>query len=1048
MNKRYPLLIILIAFAATSMMAQKSNFKDIKTGNVKVDAHKIKPVNLLELSNIEARSVSQDPVKFESINHFHIQKTHPTLKGSYYQNGVPSVIKGKISHKEKGAFSLKAKEYLEASSQQMKINDPSQEFTIVKEWVDDLNHNHVKVQQQYKGIDVFGSEILLHGNMNEVSLLNGKYIPTHQLKEIDTDVKISEQELRKIIMKTFDNYQYEEEITKVLTHLDDFNQWEINQVIYKLDDEFRSAWHVRVHENMGEYHTFFVSTQNGEILKTYQNICQAHKTENYEGAHSNCTHNHDHEASSPKLTKADIVDGPAIANATDLLGITRNINTYEVGNDFILIDASRNMFNAAQSNIPNSAVGVIVTYDANNSFPSSGFKYSNITSSNNSWGNSPEGVSAHFNAGIAYFYFENTHARNSISGAGGTVYSFVNVSDQNGNPNFGNAFWNNEAIWYGNGDSNFKPLARALDVAGHEMSHGVVQATANLEYQGESGALNESFADVFGAMMDRDDWLIGEDVVKTSAFPGGALRNMIDPHNGVGFQDYGRGWQPSHTNEQFLGSQDNGGVHINSGITNHAYYLFATAVGKEKAEKVYYRALTTYLTRSSQFVDARAAVTLAASDLYDNSVVAAANSAFDQVGIGGGGTVPNNYEEDAVVNPGTDLLLFSDVDRSNLFIKEISTGNYLANPLTQTDHISRPSVTDDGSIVVFTGADKKLYFLTIDWNAGTVTEDLIDNNAIWRNVIVSKDGSRIAALMDNKDNTIFVYDYTISEGKTFTLINPTYTNGVSTGDVVFADAMEFDITGDFVVYDALNEISSISSGVIDYWDIGFINVWDSDTGGWGSEEVTKLFTQLPENVSVGNPTFAKNSPYIMAFDYLENSEYNMLGVNIESGDVGQLFTNTDLSWPSYSRDDTKVVHDLPGIFSGADVGVIDLQSDKINPVVNSEGIEEPDARWGVWFSNGDRPLTDIKEVLIEDQRFSIYPNPSSDFINIEMELEEFDDARILVYDMDGKLHISKRVDAFKGKNQWNLKVNNLSTGHYIVKLKHNNKVYAESFIKI
>jgi Zn-dependent metalloprotease len=97
-----------------------------------------------------------------------------------------------------------------------------------------------------------------------------------------------------------------------------------------------------------------------------------------------------------------------------------------------------------------------------------------------------------------------------------TSYHLINVADDDGS-SMGNAFWNGQAMFYGNGDGAFQPLARGLDVAGHEMSHGVIQSTANLEYQGESGALNESFADVFGVLIDRDDWKIGEDVVKASS---------------------------------------------------------------------------------------------------------------------------------------------------------------------------------------------------------------------------------------------------------------------------------------------------------------------------------------------------------------------------------------------------------------------------------------------------------------------------------------------------------------------------------------------------
>ena len=192
---------------------------------------------------------------------------------------------------------------------------------------------------------------------------------------------------------------------------------------------------------------------------------------------------------------------------------------------------------------------MIWTIDAFNTSPTlNSFRYDHVKSSNNSWSNRTA-VSAHYNGAQAYEYFRNTHNRNSVNGSGGNLISFINVADENGRP-MDNAFWNGKFMFLGNGDQAFKILARAKDVTGHEMSHGVIQNTANLEYYGESGAMNESFADVFGAMIDRDDWLIGEDVVQTSAFPSGALRNMRDPHNGGNSSNYW--WQPKHVNEQFL----------------------------------------------------------------------------------------------------------------------------------------------------------------------------------------------------------------------------------------------------------------------------------------------------------------------------------------------------------------------------------------------------------------------------------------------------------------------------------------------------------------
>ena len=127
--------------------------------------------------------------------------------------------------------------------------------------------------------------------------------------------------------------------------------------------------------------------------------------------------------------------------------------------------------------------------------------------------------------------------------------------------------------------------ASSLDVTAHELTHAVTNLTADLEYQCQSGALNESMSDIFASNVDSDDWEIGEDL------PGGALRDMANPANGDPPQ-------PAHVDD-FVempndGSpfNDNGGVHYNSGIPNHAYYLMVQSIGRKAAEQIVYRALT------------------------------------------------------------------------------------------------------------------------------------------------------------------------------------------------------------------------------------------------------------------------------------------------------------------------------------------------------------------------------------------------------------------------------------------------------------------------
>ena len=153
----------------------------------------------------------------------------------------------------------------------------------------------------------------------------------------------------------------------------------------------------------------------------------------------------------------------------------------------------------------------------------------------------------------------------------------------------------------------------------------------NLEYAFQSGALNESFADVFGAMVDRDDWLIGEDVIDTNQLSFDALRDMAQPS---------RRGQPGHM-DQFVEldiDTDNGGVHINSGIPNRACFLIAEAIGREKTEQIYYRILDSrYLNTKSNFSDMRQAARRAAIDLFGDASdeLSAVATAFDEVGIVG-----------------------------------------------------------------------------------------------------------------------------------------------------------------------------------------------------------------------------------------------------------------------------------------------------------------------------------------------------------------------------------------------------------------------------
>ena len=392
----------------------------------------------------------------------------------------------------------------------------------------------------------------------------------------------------------------------------------------------------------------------------------------------------------------------------------------------------------------------------------------------------------------------------------------------------------------------------------------------------------------------------------------------------------------------------------------------------------------------------------AATDLYSDTEKNAASTAFQMVGIGGGGGT-TDYETDVEMNPGEDFLLHSDGSLSNLYIRDNNL-NLIADPLSNVDHISKPSVTDNGEIIFFVGSDNNIYVITIDWQSGNAGINTFDDQGVWRNVAISKDGRRLAAITNQISNSIIVVDFEIQNQKTFELYNPTYTEGVSSGNVDYSDAMEFDFTGEWLIYDAQSTINGASGDIV-YWDIGFLNVFDNNSNTFAEGKVEKLFNQLPVNTSVGNPTFSKNSPYIIAFDLIEGSTYKIMGANIEQNKVSEIFENGNLGYPSFNNADNQLVYEWNWLF-GTDIGLSSLESDKITSVFGSETVIVEDSKRPVVFSNGERTIVGDKETEIV-MDFTIYPNPTSDYIRVEL-TDNNEIERIDIYDATGRSVFSKQ----------------------------------------
>ena len=245
--------------------------------------------------------------------------------------------------------------------------------------------------------------------------------------------------------------------------------------------------------------------------------------------------------------------------------------------------------------------------------------------------------------GATYDFWWDAFGRDSIDGSGSSLLATVHYGRD-----YDNAFWNGERMVFGDGDGEvFRGFTGSLSVIGHELAHGVVEDEGGLLYQGQSGALNESVSDVFGALAeqhragqtaDTASWLIGEGIF-TDAVQGRALRSLADPGTAYDDDVLGKDPQPAHMRDYVQTRDDNGGVHINSGIPNRAFYLVATALGGhawERAGLIWYRTLTSGTVPSTAdfTMFARATLAAAAAEYGENSEeVDAVRAGWSGVGV-------------------------------------------------------------------------------------------------------------------------------------------------------------------------------------------------------------------------------------------------------------------------------------------------------------------------------------------------------------------------------------------------------------------------------
>lgn len=912
----------------------------------------------------------------------------------------------KYSNTDNMQASDKAMLFFNANKELMRLATPVEELSLADATTDLDGNKHLRYEQFYQGIPVWGKEITVHFDKGgKLYHINSIYAPTpeinvHSAILQDNDaISAAEKDLLKSTNQTSINKQELESFCSLLNY-----QGPSAEKVIWHDDKTGApylAWKVEIRPNIISLWRYFIDAKTGAILEKYN---------------------------------AAKHDGGVTGQGIDLNGVNRTLNVFLENNVYYMLDVSRAMF---KSSDPNNPKGIILSL--NNKYTDLN-QQSNPTvfqNYNNQWSD-PAAVSIHYSMGQVYEYYRTTHGRNSIDNNGMNIVSVIHVTSQG--QGYDNAYWNGQFMVYGDGGTYFKPLPGALDVVAHEMTHGVVEFTVGLEYKFQSGALDEAFADWGGAMVDRDNWLIGEKIVKLQHYPSGAMRDMENPHNGGTKNDHY--WLPAHMNEyqEMDISDDNGGVHVNCGIINKVTSLIGNAIGKDKLEKIYYRVLANrYLNKQSQFVDMRLAAIKSATELYgaSSNETNAVRTAFTAVGLLGDDPTQPNDDIPPVV--GQEWIAMVDAVGKNLHIAKPKIQNM------QTDVVKLTNTTvsvangcvitapENGSYILFIDGQNKLRGIKPD---GT-DEQYISNEAIWRSISISPDGNKIALTSTNNDNYIHIIDLTNSSLKSIELYMPSTSHSQDYSFPLWANNLSWNLDNRHLAYDAVNFKFKLNGDMSIYMDM---NLLDAESG-----MIYRLFPPFPDGIHIGAPVFSQTSEYPLLFNVYneENGNYIIAAVDLFSGDVGSIgqFNENQLvvSSPFYSVNDRRVVFQAYVPQSGVyTLMQIPLMDNKIQP---SGGFEAylSGAAIPKWFAVGSRPSTVTNEPVKID--FANYPNPFSQNTLVSFDLKAEGYVTLEIFDSRGN-KVSIPVDNkfynagyyvadFNGRDSGG---NLLSTGSYVARL--------------
>ncbi|MBI1733218.1 MAG: M4 family metallopeptidase [Gammaproteobacteria bacterium] len=814
------------------------------------------------------------------------------------RTGTPRQIRGIKLQEGLPSSRATAEQFLRKYRNVIGVGDPDQEYRFLGQGQDELGRTQVRFEQRHRGLRVWPSGLLVQlDGQGHVDLMAGAHrvIPRKLLDRPAVDQGRAMALARSEV--TADEHAGVAAPELI--------------VFAPRDAPYRLAWKTQVDVSVSESWVVIVDAMHGNVLRKFNRIMNAN------------------------------VQGSGL----DLFGISRALDVWQSGASYYMVDTSKTMYNPSSTPPnPSQTIGGIIVLDAKNkpatsdpqSYPT---PLSDVVSANPNSGWLADAVSAAWALAETYDYYLERHARNSIDGQGANMQALVRLG-----LDFDNAFWDASNQIMAFGDKRI--YAGALDVVAHEMTHAVISSTADLIYQGQSGALNESLADIFGVMVETRtqgdaDWKVGEDV-------GQVFRNMKNP----GSVDCLGVPCPSSMSGYINTTQDNGGVHLNSSIVNHAFYLLAEglpgAIGTLDAAKIFYRALTTKLFPDADFVDARLNAVAAAEELFGAGSVQANTTAaaFDAVEIFAAPPTPPPPTQPPISSPDSTAFVFYDSFYGGFFLGRRETalndgpvGVFLSGG---TVAFTRPSVTGDGALAWFVDSINDL--CAINTNAGvSEVESCLGLPGLVFSVAVSPSGEQFAfVLLDAQgfpENKIEFVDLADSSNdRTIKLQAPAIDGG--TINVVTADAMDFSRDGKSLIYDAFNEVTYTGGSALGLWSIYAVEL---------STSQIRMIVAPIQGLDTGFPALSQTSDRFLTFDAFQSgiSQANAYAGDLFTGQVGLIAAIPGYSYsvPGYTGDDGAIVFSKPdaGAATGSSLYSQAVQSDRITLSGGQS----------LWLSDGD-----------------------------------------------------------------------------------------------